>query len=478
MEKGSGSGGIWHWNVYPGARVDTATPLYQLWDKELWEGFTFNELYPSWQELLRYFEHVEKKWDLKKDIVYDAEVTGAEFDQSRNEWLVTCANGMQVYAQWLIPAIGFAAKAYYPKIKGYDNFKGVIHHTAHWPRNGVDLEGKRIAVIGTGSSGVQVIQECAEHAKQLTVYQRTPNLALPMNQRKLDPKEEQHKKDSGQYEEIMQKTYESISGLGINPRPRKTFDDTPAQREQLWHELLIEQGGFGFWWNAYSDLLFDQKANDAAYEYWRKEVHKRMTNIEKANLVAPILKPHPWGTKRPALEQTYWEELCRNQVTIVDVNKTPILELSSGGVRTSDGEVEFDVIVLATGFDSVTGSLGQLDIRGTDGKTLAEHWAAGLRTSLGISVRNFPNMFFIYGPQGPTAFANGPSCTQVQAEWIEKTIKDCIEKGITRIEATEEAETDWANRTAEVWSKTLFPLANSWYQGSNIPGKRIEPLNW
>lgn len=478
LEKASGSGGIWYWNIYPGARVDTENPLYQLWDKELWEDFTFKERFPDWQDLLRYFNHVENKWDLKKDIIYDADVIGADFDEKSNRWLVSCRNGMQARARWFIPAIGFAAKSYTPPFKGLDTYKGIMHHTALWPNGKIDFTGKRVAVIGTGASGVQVIQEVAKDVSQLVIYQRTPNYALPMHQRTLDPAEEQYKKDSGQYEDIMQKTYESVSGLGVNPRPRKTTDATPEEREKVYHEILVEKGGFNFWWNGYSDLMFNEKANDEAYSFWRNSVHKRMKDKNKAEVVAPLDKPHPWGAKRPSLEQTYYELLDLDHVKIVDLEKTTLLEITETGIRTSESEEPFEIIVLATGFDSVTGSLGQLQIRGTHGKTLSQHWANGLRTSMGFSVNKFPNMFMIYGPQGPTAFANGPSCTQIQAEFIEKIIKDCEAKGITRIEATEEAELDWKERTDAVWANSLYPRAKSWWQGANIPGKRVEALNW
>jgi len=244
------------------------------------------------------------------------------------------------------------------------------------------------------------------------------------------------------------------------------------------YEDLWEQGGFRYWLNTYKDMLFDQKANDEAYKFWLKKVRERIPDPKKAEILAPTNPPHPWGTKRPSLEQCYYEVMSQDNVKLVDVNKSPIVEVTETGLRHKDGFEELDILVLATGFDSVTGSLAQLDIRGTTGGTIADHWKDGTKTSMGIAIPTFPNMFFLYGPQAPTAFSNGPSCTQFQAEFVEKAIKLATEKGITRLESTPETEADWCKRMQEKWDITLFPLAKSWYQGANIPGRKVEPLNW
>jgi cation diffusion facilitator CzcD-associated flavoprotein CzcO len=241
---------------------------------------------------------------------------------------------------------------------------------------------------------------------------------------------------------------------------------------------MVKQGGFNYWLATYDDMLKHQKANDEAYNFWRKTVIKRIPDPKKQELLAPKKPPHPWGTKRPSLEQNIYEVLSQENVDIIDVNKSPILEVTEKGLRTKEGLVEVDILVLATGFDSVTGSLAQLNIRGTDGNTIADHWKDGTRTSMGIAMANYPNMFFLYGPQAPTAFSNGPSCTQFQAEWVAKALKHLTEDGITYFEAKQSAEVEWGERMADEWNKTLFPLAKSWYQGANIPGRKIEPLNW
>lgn len=462
----------------PGARVDSDAPIYQLFDKELWEDFTFKEKFPGGSEIRRYFEHVEKKWDVRKDLEFDKHVDGATFDKQRNQWLVECSDGSEIYCRWFIPCIGFASRRFTPPFNGLSNFKGDIYHTATWPQHGVNLKNKRVGQIGTGATGIQVVQTIGPVVNHLTVYQRTPNYALPMNQGLLDPEEEARKKAEGKYEEEFEKTRHTFAGFPYTFLEKNTFDDTPEEREATFHDLLIKKGGFRFWLNNYKDILFEQDANDEAYNFWRKSVLKRIPDPKKQKLLAPEIPPHPWGTKRPSLEQNIYEVFSLPHIDIININESPILEVSEKGIKTKEGEVEFDVLILATGFDSCTGSLAQLNIQGIDGSTIAQKWKDGTRTSMGIAMNNFPNMFFLYGPQAPTAFSNGPSCTQFQAEYLADTIKGLSERNLTYFEAKSEAEEDWHRRMTEAWNKSLFPLAKSWYQGANIPGRKVEPLNW
>ena len=422
---------------------------------------------------------VDKKWKISEHVTYNKHVDSAVFDEERHQWLVETSDGQEIYCNWFLPCIGFASRRYTPPFPGLGNFKGDIYHTAVWPQHGVNLKGKRVAEIGTGASGTQVIQEIGDKTKELTVYLRTPNMCLPMNQRKLDPEEEQRKKDDGTYEREIAKTRETFAGFTYDFLKKKTMEDTPEDREKFYQKLLIEEGGFRFWLNTYDDMLFDKEANNEAYKFWRKSVLARLTDKKKAEILAPEVAPHPWGTKRPSLEQRFYEVVDKPHVRIVDINKSPIQEVQETGIVTKEeGLVEVDVIILATGFDSVTGSLAQLNIQGVKGGTIADHWKDGTKTAMGIAMPEFPNMFFLYGPQAPTAFSNGPSCTQFQAEWVEKVFKIIKEQGITRMEATEAEEEDWCRRMSEEWNKSLFPLAKSWYQGSNIPGRKVEPLNW
>jgi cation diffusion facilitator CzcD-associated flavoprotein CzcO len=275
------------------------------------------------------------------------------------------------------------------------------------------------------------------------------------------------------------KRHNTFAGFTYDFLDKKTFDDSPEGREKLFHKLMVQEGGFKFRLATYSDMLHDLKANDEAYNFWKKTVRKRIPDRKKQELLAPEKPIHPWGTKRPSLEQNFYEVVSMNHIDILDINEDPIVEVTRKGIRTQDGGlVGVDAIILATGFDSVTGSLAQLNIQGTTGGTIADHWKNGTRTAMGIAIPEFPNMFFLYGPQAPTAFSNGPSCTQIQAEWVEDTIKKLEADGIQRFEAKPETEEDWTRRMKKKWDASLFPLAKSWYQGSNIPGKRVEPLNW
>lgn len=400
------------------------------------------------------------------------------FDKQRNQWLVECSDGSEIYCRWFIPCIGFASRRFTPPFNGLSNFRGDIYHTAVWPQHDVNLKNKRVGQVGTGASGIQVIQTIGPIVDHLTVYQRTPNYALPMNQGLLDPEEEAKKKAEGKYEEAFAKTRETFAAFPYTFQDQKTFEVTPEEREANFHNLLIKQGGFRFWLGNYRDILYEKTANDAAYNFWRKAVCKRIPDPAKQKLLAPEIPPHPWGTKRPSLEQNVYEVFSLPHIDIIDVNESPILEVTEKGFKTKEGEVEFDILILATGFDAMTGSLAQLNIRGLDGKTIAQKWKDQTRTSMGIAMNNFPNMFILYGPQSPAAFANGPSCVQFQAEYVSETLKELTEKDITYFEAKNEAEEDWCKRMGEVWNKSLFPLARSWYQGANIPGRKVEPLNW
>lgn len=401
----------------------------------------------------------------------------AEFDQDKNHWVVTCKDGRVYHARWFIPNVGFASKKYIPPYKGLETFKGPCFHTAAWPKEGVDLKGKRIGVVGTGASGVQTIQETGPIAGHLTVFQRTPNLALPMRQTKLDKAAEEKKKASGEYEQVYSRLRGTFAGFDMDFLQKDTKDATPEEQREHF-EKLWAAGGFSFWLAAYKDMLFDQKANDVAYAFWAEKTRARLDDPAKKDIVAPEIKPHAFGTKRPSLEQRYYEVLNQKNVDIIDVSKSPILEVTPTGVRTELGHVDLDVLILATGFDSVTGGMTQIDIKGTDGQTIKDKWTAGLETYLGIMCANFPNMFFLYGAQAPTAFSNGPTCVEVQGEWLAAVMKDMKEQNITRLEPTLEAQKAWTKKVQDAWDITLFPGTKSWYQGSNIPGKKVEPLNW
>lgn len=480
FEAGTGIGGTWYWNCYPGARVDSDFPFYQFSQDDIWKDFTFTERFPGQVELERYFEYVDKRLDLSKDIKFEARVTSAEFDGSANEWLVKIndSDTVTAKAKFLLLCTGFADRRYTPPFKGVDCFKGITIHTSLWPKNGFDMTRKRVAVIGTGSSGVQVIQEIASQVDHLTVYQRTPNLALPMQQSFLDDQTKWKFPTADKFEPIFKKIRTTFSGMDFDFNPLNTFDVSSEEREAV-YEHLYKLGGFQFWIGTFKDMLFNQEANDAAYQFWCKKTRSRIHDPAKHEILAPTVPPHPFGTKRPSLEQSYFEVYNRKNVDIINVRQSPIIEITENGIKTEkEGVIDVDIIVFATGFDAQTGGILNIDLKNEYNVTIQEKWKRRVFTNFGISIADFPNLFFTYGPQAPTAFANGPTCVEIQGDWIIEMLVRMRQDGKTKIVATNESELKWKETVDEIWAKSLFPLAESWYQGANIPGKPRESLNF
>ncbi|KAG7088770.1 hypothetical protein E1B28_012736 [Marasmius oreades] len=476
FEAGTDLGGVWHQNCYPGARVDSHVPLYEFSMEELWKDWSWSEKFPGYAEIQKYFQHVDSKLDLKRDIHFNTRVVAAHYDVEYDRWNVRAENGLLARPRFLLLCTGFAAKEYIAPFKGIETFEGICHHTAKWPREVVPLAGRRVAVIGTGSSGVQVIQEIAPIVKHLTVFQRTPNLAHPMRQTKLDEKGQQKAKRL--YPTIFKRRLQTFPGLDDNFQPKDFYSASPEER-RLHMEDLWNRGGVRFFIGNYQDILLNERANNEIYEFWKEKVRERIDDPVNQELLAPTNPPHPVGTKRASLEQTYYEVYNQPNVSLIDAGKTPIVEITPDAVVTSDGvHHQVDIIVLATGFDSITGSLTQIDIRGVDGTTIKDKWAKGVYTHLGMTTANFPNMFFFYGAQAPTAFSNGPTCIEVQGDWVTACIEHMLTNGFTRIEATREAEEEWRNMVLSGSSQALFHKAKSWYLGANIPGKPIEQLNF
>lgn len=476
FEAGSELGGIWYWNCYPGARVDTEGPIYQFSYKDLWKDWDYPVLYPDWGEVREYFAYVDRKLDISKDVRFNTRVESAEFDTERNQWVVRSSDGSITRCTYLVPCLGFASKPYIPQVPGLDSFRGSCHHTGLWPQEGVDLTGKRVAVIGTGASGVQVIQEAARDAADLTVLQRTPNLALPMGQRTLTAEDKAAIK-AGLPERFATRA-NTFAGFDFDFIGSNAVDLTPEERT-AGYEKLWQQGGFRYWLGIFQDTLFDQKSNDYAYEFWRDKVRARIKDPALHEKLAPTTQLHPFGVKRPSLEQNYYDVYNQDNVHLVDLSENPIETFTERGIRTADGvEHEFDVIVLATGFDSVSGGLTRLDIRGTDGTVLRDKWANGVSAHLGVATAGFPNMLFVYGPQSPSGFCNGPTCAEIQGEMIVETVDHLLRNGRKRIESTPEADQEWSDQVAELVAPTLFVKAKSWYMGANIPGKPVQSLNY
>jgi len=473
FEAGGGLGGVWYWNCYPGARVDSPGPIYQYSRGDVWRKWQFSELYPSWQELRQYFRYVDEKLGLSRDIRFNRRVNEAQFDPTHNHWIVRSSDGSVASARYLVLCTGVSTKPYIPDLPGLNDFGGERHHTALWPQQGLDMHGKRVGVIGTGASGVQVAQEAAGTAAHLTVFQRTPNMALPMRQQKLDDNTVRRMKEK--YPEMFDRRAKTFAGFDYDVLAKSALEVSDDERQATF-ERLWEIGGFAPWIGSFNDILLNEEANRTAYKFWRNKTRARINDPAVAEILAPTEPIHPFGVKRPSLEQNFYEIFNQPNMKLVDLRSTPIERVTRSGIKTAAGEYELDILVLATGFDAVTGGLTSIDIRGTQGETLKEKWAKGVRAHLGMAVAGFPNLLFVYGPQSPNAFCNGPTCAELQGDWIARLLDHLRQRNYTRVEATVSAEEAWRAQVLAVADTTLFPRADSWYFGANIPGKPREML--
>ncbi|HWY14060.1 MAG TPA: NAD(P)/FAD-dependent oxidoreductase [Rhizomicrobium sp.] len=439
----------------------------------MWRKWQFSELYPSWQELRQYFRYVDEKLGLSRDIRFNRRVNEAQFDPTHNHWIVRSSDGSVASARYLVLCTGVSTKPYIPDLPGLNDFGGERHHTALWPQQGLDMHGKRVGVIGTGASGVQVAQEAAGTAAHLTVFQRTPNMALPMRQKKLDDNTVRRMKEK--YPEMFDRRAKTFAGFDYDVLAKSALEVSDDERQATF-ERLWEIGGFAPWIGSFNDILLNEEANHAAYKFWRDKTRPRINDPAVAEILAPTEPIHPFGVKRPSLEQNFYEIFNQPNVKLVDLRSTPIERVTRKGIKTAAGEYELDILVLATGFDAVTGGLTSIDIRGTQGETLKEKWAKGVRAHLGMAVAGFPNLLFVYGPQSPNAFCNGPTCAELQGDWIARLLDHLRQRNYTRVEATVSAEEAWRAQVLAVADTTLFPRADSWYFGANIPGKPREML--
>lgn len=467
-ERGSDIGGTWYWNRYPGVRVDSDCTFYQYSQDEIWKGFDWTERFPAQQELERYFKHVDDKLNLRKDIHFNTTVTSAEFCPTRNQWFVkTSADGNTTWANTFILCTGAADYRYTPSFQGLDKFKGVTCHTRLWPKD-LNVKGKRVAVIGTGASGIQVIQTIAPEVAHLTIYQRTPNIALPMQQATIEDQRNWKFPPYEKRQQILTESRTTFSGLDMDYKQSDGADASPEERYIVFEELF-KRGGFHFIGANYKDILLNREVNTAAYDFWCEKTRARINDPIKRDILAPIIPPHPFGAKRNSLEQNYYEAFNQDNVDIIDVRKSAILEITENGIKTVlEGEINAEIIVFATGFDALTGGIVNIEIKNDNNKTLQDKWKNGVWTNVGMTTADFPNMFFLYGPQAPTSFANGPSLAEIQGDWIIRTLAYMRSNGKNKIVATEEAERNWKKMIAELWNMSLCPEAESWYQGEFI----------
>ncbi|KAJ5227480.1 uncharacterized protein N7469_007486 [Penicillium citrinum] len=474
FEAGKDTGGTWRWNCYPGAGVDSEVPEYEFSWPEVYNTWNWPSNYPNYQDLRDYFDHVDKVIGVKKDCAFNTVVVGAQFDTEDGKWIINTADGRTTKARFLVLGTGFAAKRYIPPWKGMEKFKGVIHHSSFWPEEVIDVKDKRCAIIGTGASGVQITQAWGPEAGELKVFQRTPNLAVPMRKRDLTVEEQERVKPY--YPELFRYREANFAGFLYDWCERNTFDDTPEERETF-YENVWKDGGFRYWVALYKDNLFCAEANKESYNFWVKKTRARIGDPKLRELLAPREMPHYFGIKRPCLEQNYYEQFNRETVHLVDIKNNGIKEFTETGIMLEDGTChEFDVIAVATGFDIVTGVMTQLGLKSIDGAELEKEWIPGANTYLGTTVSGYPNMFHIYGPHGPTLLSNGPTTVAVQGRWIADTIAKIEAKGIKYINPKREAADEWKKHIVELNDRSLFPTTRSTYMGGSIPGKVYEPV--
>jgi cation diffusion facilitator CzcD-associated flavoprotein CzcO len=465
MEAGSGVGGTWFWNRYPGARFDSESYTYgYLFSQELWEEWEWQEHFAEQPEIERYLNHVVDRFELRRHMHFGARVNAAVYDESSSTWTVTSGEGEQFHARHLISATGILSVPYFPDVPGRADFRGEQHHTGLWPATPVQFAGKRVAIIGTGSSGVQLVPVVAEQAASLTVFQRTPNWCTPLNNAPITPNEQAQLR--ADFESIRETLNTSAAGFLHLPHDRATFEDSPEVR-RAFYEQMWASPGFSKLTSNYHDLLFDEAANDLWCEFLAEKIRGIVTDPETAQKLIP--KDHRYGEHRPPFVTRYFEAYNNPNVSLVDLTETPMTRVSDTGIETTEALREFDILVWATGFDFGTGALRRMGIRGRGGLPLEEHWADGPKTFLGLQTTRFPNFFF---PGGPHAAAgNNPRYNGDQVDFLTGMLIYAREHGVRTIEVDPAAEQDWTAMVDRgATRKPSFGLS-SYYFGANIPGK-------
>ncbi|WP_280418235.1 flavin-containing monooxygenase [Nocardia carnea] len=466
FESAAGVGGTWYHNRYPGARCDVESIDYSYsFDEELQQEWTWTERFATQEEILRYLDHVADRHDLRSAYDFLTRVTSAVYDEAAGRWTVTTDTGKTVTARFCILATGVLSATNKPDIPGRDSFAGENYHTGEWPHEPVDFTGKRVGVIGTGSSGIQSIPIIAEEADQVVVFQRSPNYSIPAGNRRLT--EEVLAEVKANYAERRRLSRISGGGTPNSPHPKGALEVGEAERTRIYDEWW-QRGGYLFT-KAFPDQMVSKAANDTAREYVEAKIRDMVEDPEIADQLIPT--DHPIGTKRIVTDTGYFQTYNRDNVTLVNLRRTPITEITESGVRTGENSYDLDILIFATGFDAMTGSLSRIDIRGRDGRELTAEWSAGPRTYLGLAVDGFPNMFIISGPGSPSVLANMVLMAEQHVDWIAECLDHLDAHEIATIEATREAADEWVAECNAKAAGTLFPTANSWYLGSNIPGK-------
>ena len=460
-------GGTWWYNRYPGARVDgPGSPYYcYTFSDELMEEWDWKETQSEWSDVLRYIEHVADRFDLRRDIQFETWVRDARYDEATQRWTVETDTGVRASAQFLICAVGALSTANLPDIPGIEDFAGERYHTGRWPHEPVSFEGKRVAVIGTGSSGIPAMPEIAKEAAHVTVFQRTPQFAFPAGNRPLTDAEMAEARRS--WDDIKAKMLAHPGGFPVDTHTRSALDATPEEREAL-YEKLWQRGGFRFFLESYNDIALSEEANQSLADFVRSKIRQIVRDPATADKLMP---DHFVMTKRPILENGYFEAYNRDNVSLVDLREDPIERFTETGVVTRSGEHPIDMLVLATGFDAISGSMLRLNPMGRGGVRLKERWTDRFHNYLGLTISGFPNLFMIHGPGSPGVFYNMPLGAERQMAWIGDLVRRLRDRNLGAVEATTDSEAAWAGEVAALANATLFPRTDSWWTGANVPGK-------
>lgn len=469
FEAGTDVGGTWYWNRYPGARFDSESYSYGYsFSEELLAEWEWSEHFAGQPETLRYCRYVADKLDLRRDIQFRSRVTAAVYDEDTRSWTITIEDGSSFWARFLITAIGPLSTPTLPRIDGIGSFKGDSFHTARWPKEPVDFKGKRVAVIGTGATGVQTIQTIASEVGHLTVFQRTPNWCAPLHNGKIDEKT-QAKIKAG-YPEMFARCRETFACFIHTPDPRGAFEVSDEEREAFYEKLYGERG-FGIWQGNFRDILIDRRANATISDFVARKIRERVKDQKIAEKLIP--KSHGFGTRRLPLESFYYEVYNRDNVELVDIKETPIEAITPQGIRTSARDFAFDIIIFATGFDAITGAFDKIDLRGQDGVRLKDTWRSGPQTYLGLMVHQFPNLMMLMGPH--TALGNIPRSIEYSVDWVTGLIRFAREHALTRLEATPEGVASWTDHIKALGEGLLSNEVDSWMTGinHNVEGKSV-----
>jgi cation diffusion facilitator CzcD-associated flavoprotein CzcO len=469
FEAGTNVGGTWYWNRYPGARFDSESWTYGYsFSRELLQQWDWKEHFSPQPDTLEYLNLVTDKFDLRRDMQFRSPVKAAHWDDAANQWTVTLESGQQAHSRFLITAIGILSAYTLPAIPGRESFRGPAYHPARWPHTPVDFTGKRVGVIGTGATAIQAIPEIAKQAAHLTVFQRRPNWAAPLHNSRIGKDEMEAIKT--RYDEIYARCAATPSWFIHEADRRKTMDVPPEQREAFWEKLYAEPG-FGIWMGNFRDILVDETANAAISAFIAKKIRQRIKDPKVADKLIP--KDHGFGTRRVPLESGYFETYNRDNVSLIDLNETPIERITPNGVRTSDNEYEFDILVYATGFDGVTGAFDRIDIRGPGGIQLKDVWADGPRTFLGLQPDGFPNLLMVLGPH--TARGNIPRAIEHGVEWQTGLLRFMKAHNLTRVETRPEQVAEWTETVIKASEPLLSSKVDSWQTGvnRNVTGRSV-----